>query len=292
MRTDSDPGAQLGEATQATLFVHHPYGKPVIGWQHEIESFDRNDALAYYARFYTPENAILIVAGDVEAEAVKNLAEATYGKVPARGEAPRRVRPKEPPLRAQRLVTLADAKVRQPNLRRLYRVPSYTSGEAKTAAALEVLAHVLGVGQTSRLYMALVREQKIAVSVGAHYLGHSLDDTRFVAYAIPAEGVTLERLDAAIEEVVRAIARDGVCAEDLARSKSRLVADAVYAQDNQTALAQWYGTALATGLTVEDVAAWPDRIEAVSDNDLREAAEAYLVKNCCVSGHLLPSAAA
>jgi zinc protease len=291
MRVDSDPGAQLAEAVDTTLFVHHPYGQPVIGWEHEIESFGRADALAYYERFYTPENAILVVAGDVEADAVKVLAEATYGRVPARGEAPKRQRPHEPQLKAQRLVRLEDAKVRQPNLRRLYLVPSYAS-DAKAAAALEVLAHVIGAGQTSQLYMRLVREQKLAVSVGAHFLGHSLDDTRFMLYAIPAEGVSLETLDAAVEAVVAAIALHGVPSEDLARAKTRLVADAVYAQDNQSSLAQWYGAALTTGLSVEDVQQWPDRIDAVTVEDITQAARQHLVKRRSVTGYLLPEAAA
>ncbi|MDP4593178.1 MAG: insulinase family protein, partial [Beijerinckiaceae bacterium] len=88
MRTDNDPGQQLGEEMNAALYAHHPYGTPIIGWNHEIEQLGRQDALDYYGRFYTPENAILIVAGDVDEASVRSLAEATYGKIPARGEAP------------------------------------------------------------------------------------------------------------------------------------------------------------------------------------------------------------
>jgi zinc protease len=100
MRTDSDPGAQLSESLGRTLYVNHPYGLPIIGWQHEIEGLNREDALAYYRRFYTPENAILVVAGDVTEAAVRSLAEETYGRIAARGEAPRRNRTAEPPIPA------------------------------------------------------------------------------------------------------------------------------------------------------------------------------------------------
>ena len=133
MRTDGDPGAQLGEAMHAALYTHHPYGKPIIGWQHEIESLNREDALAYYERFYTPENAILIVAGDVTGEEVMSLAKATYGKLPARGKAPERSRPREPAPLAHRTVTLSDAKVEQPTHQRVYLVPSYRTASAGEA---------------------------------------------------------------------------------------------------------------------------------------------------------------
>ncbi|MBV9245371.1 MAG: insulinase family protein [Methylobacteriaceae bacterium] len=292
MRTDSDPASQLSEAVQASLYVHHPYGLPVIGWQHEIEGFSRADALAYYNRFYTPENAILVVAGDVEADKVKQLAEETYGRVPARGAAPTRLRPREPEPRAHRLVTLADPKVQQPNCSRVYLVPSYVTGERETAAALDVLAHLLGGGHTSVLYRRLVIEQKIAVTAGAYYMGHALDDTRFMLYAVPAEGIPLEAVDRAVDAVITEVVLKGVSEDDLARSKTRLIADAVYAQDSQFSLARWYGEALSTGQTVEDVRLWPERIEAVTSEAVKQAARLYLGKRRAVTGFLLPEATA
>ena len=287
MRTDTDPSQQLSEAVQAALFPSHPYGKPIIGWKHEIETLDRRDALAYYDRFYTPENAVLIVAGDVDFETVRRLAEESYGRIPARGEAPVRRRPQEPPPHAHRLVTLADAKVEQPSAQRVYLVPSYRTG-GRDAMALEVLAHHLGGGQTSLLYRALVLEQRIAVAAGAYYMGTSLDDTRFYVWAMPGEGVTLEALDRAVDAVVAEAATSLAAADDLARAKTRLVADAVYAQDSQATLARWYGAALTTGLSAEDVARWPDEIEAVTAEAMRDAAASYLSKKRAVTGFLLP----
>lgn len=291
MRTDTDPASQLSESVQATLFSHHPYGKPIIGWKHEIETLDRQDALDYYARFYTPENAILVVAGDVTYEEVEALAKETYGRIPARGEAPKRSRPQEPPHQAHRLVTLADPKVDQPSAQRVYIVPSYRTG-GDESAALEVLGHHFGGGQTSVLYRELVLERKIAVAAGAYYMGTSFDDTRFYVWAIPAEGVTLEALDAALDVVIAAVSTTLADPGDLQRAKTLLVADAVYAQDNQASLARWYGAALTTGLTPHDVARWPERIEAVAAEAVRDAAATWLTKRRSVTGFLLPDVAA
>ncbi len=289
MRTDSDPSDQLNEAVQAALYTHHPYGKPIIGWAHEIESLDRTDALAYYDRFYTPENAILVVAGDVVPAEVIDLAGKIYGPIPRHGEPPRRTRTKEPEPRAHRLVTLADTKVEQPSYQQVFLVPSYRTGAPGEAAALEVLAHLLGGGQTSLLFKTLVVDEKIAVAAGAHYQGTAVDDTRFYVFSMPAPGVSLEELDEAIERVIDKVATDGVDPADLARAKTRLVAEAIYAQDNQATLARWYGASLATGLDLEDVAHWPERIEAVTAEDVQKAAR-RLDRTHGVTGFLLPAA--
>jgi zinc protease len=288
MRTDTDPSEELGEAVQAALFTQHPYGRPIIGWKHEIESLSKDDALAYYGRFYTPENAILVVAGDVEAKDVIALAEQHYGPIPARGDPPQRFRPQEPQPRAHRLVTLADDKVEQPMLQSVYLVPSYVSAAPGEAEALEVLAHLLGGGQTGLLFKSLVMDKKLAVSAGAHYQGTAVDDTRFYTFAVPAPGVRLEEIDAAASEVIARIAAEGVDEADFCRAKTRLVADAIYAQDNQATLARWYGASLAAGLSAEDVACWPERIEAVAPEAVKKAAH-WLDKRRSVTGFLLPA---
>ncbi|HXP30974.1 MAG TPA: pitrilysin family protein [Stellaceae bacterium] len=291
MRTDSDPADLLNEAVQAALFTRHPYGTPVIGWADDIEGLGRADALAYYERFYTPENAILIVAGDVDPAAVIDLATTVYGSIPARGAAPKRFRPREPDIHAHRLVTLADQKVEQPSYQTVFRVPSYRTAARGEAEALEVLAHFLGGGQASLLFKTLVIDKKIAVSAGAHYAGTALDDTRFYAYASPAPGVSLETLDSEIERIIAEVAKKGIEEADLARAKTRLVADAIYAQDSQVALAQWYGASLAAGLALTDIASWPERIEAVTAADVVKAAR-WLDRRCSVTGFLLPEQAA
>ncbi len=288
MRTDSDPAAQLDEAVQAALYAHHPYGTPIIGWNHEIESLGREDALAYYSRFYTPENAILIVAGDIDADTVLRLAKDSYGRIPAQSQPPQRRRVQEPPHRAHRLVTLADEKVEQPSHERVFKVPSYRTAAAGEAEALETLAYMLGGGATSALYEALVVDRKIAVSAGAYYAGSAVDDTRFWVFATPAPDVALEELDAAIDDVLRDFIDRPIDAAHLQRAKTRLVADAIYAQDSQASLARWYGEALATGLSVADVESWPSRMEAVTTDSVAAAARQWLDKRRAVTGFLLP----
>ncbi|HUI20961.1 MAG TPA: pitrilysin family protein [Methylocella sp.] len=289
MRTDSDPSEQLSEALQAALFTQHPYGRPIIGWNHEIEGLDRADALAYYDRFYTPENAILVIAGDVDAAEAIRLAEKYYGPTPAHGAPLKRLRLREPEPRAHRLLTLADDKVEQPTLQSIFLVPSYKSAAPGEAEALEVLAHLLGGSHTSLLFKTLVIEDKLAVTAGAHYQGTSVDDTRFYVFAVPAPGVSLERLDDAVNTVI-ARAAEGVQEDDVQRAKNRLVAEAIYAQDNQATLARWYGSSLAAGLSLEDIAQWPERIGAVSVEDVKKAVR-WLDKRHSVTGFLLPARA-
>jgi zinc protease len=292
MRTETDPQAQLGEAVAATLFTHHPYGTPIIGWMHEIEGLDRHDALAYYGRFYTPENAILVVAGDVTAEEVRRLAQETYGRIPARGEAPQRRRPHEPDPRTARKVTMADPRVEQPSLQKSYLVPSYATAKPGEAEALDVLTQILAAHNTGRLHKRLVLAAPLAVAAGGWYQGTALDRSRLLLYAVPHPGVSLEELETALDEVVREIARDGVEPGELSRAKTRLIADTVYAQDSQASLARMYGSALTTGSTVADVARWPQAIEAVTAEDVRRAAATWLDGRRAVSGYLLKDEAA
>lgn len=288
MHCDADPSAQLNEAVQATLFTHHPYGTPVIGWSHEIEGLGREDALAYYHRFYTPENAILVLAGDVEPEEGLRLAREHYGRIAARGEAPKRVRTREPEPIAKRLVTVNDEKVEQPSWQRVYIAPSSRTAKPGEYEALEVLAHLIGGGQTSLLYRELVLEQKKAVAAGAYYMGSALDDTRFYFYGMPAPGVTLPELDAAVDKVIARFLSEPLEPEALERAKTRLVADAIYAQDSQAMLARWFGASLATGQTIRDVQEWPERIEATTAEAVVAAGRQWLNPRRAVTGYLLP----
>jgi len=286
MHCDADPSAQLNEAMQAAIFTHHPYGVPVIGWGHEIEELGREDALAYYGRFYTPENAILIVAGDVEPEEALRLAQEHYGPIRPHGQPPVRRRPREPKPVAKRDVTVTDDKVEQPAWQRVYLVPSHATAAPGESEALEVLAHLLGGGPTSYLYRALVIEGHKAVAAGAYYAGSALDDTRFFLYGMPPPDVSLDELDAAFDAAIQGFIAEGVSADELERGKTRLVAEAVYAQDSQVSLARWYGASLATGQTIADVQAWPARIEAVTAEAVLAAAKTWLDRRRAVTGFL------
>ncbi|MFC7051784.1 M16 family metallopeptidase [Hansschlegelia quercus] len=290
-RVDGDPSAQLGEAVAASLFVNHPYGTPIIGWEHEIEKLDRHDAIAFYDRFYTPNNAILVVAGDVSPEDVREAAEETYGRIARRADPGPRARPREPEPRAARRVELADPRVNQPAIQRNWLAPSYETAKGDRAYALDLLAQILGGGVTARVYKSLVVDKGIAANAGSWYHGDALDDGRFAIYATPRAGVPLSELEAAIDEVIAEIAADGPAAGELDRAKTRLVADTIYAQDSQATLARIYGASLATGGTIDEVQEWPSRIRAVTAEAVRDAAREVLDRRRSVTGELLPAAA-
>ena len=291
MHCDADPGSQLSEAVQAALFTHHPYGKPVIGWGHEIEGLTREDALAYYHRFYTPQNAILVVAGDVEADDVRALAERHYGPVKPFAGAVTRRRSQEPPPVARRAVSVEDEEVEQPSWQRCYITPSTRTGAKGVSEALEVLAQVLGGGHNGALYKALVIDKKVAVGAGSYYMGSAIDDTRFLIYTVPAPGTSLAAMDGEVDAALRAFIASGVDPDALRRAKTRLIAEVIYAQDSQASLARWVGAALAIGESLDELSGWPERIDAVTAEAVVEAASKWLEPRRGVTGHLSPLAA-
>jgi zinc protease len=288
MRVANNPDARLTEQIMAALYLNHPYGRPVIGWHHEIEKLDREDALAFYRRFYAPNNAILVIAGDVEAKDVRPMVERTFGEVAAQPAIPaQRLRPQEPVPAAPRTVTLSDPRVEQPGLRRYYLVPSAATAAAGEGPALDVLAQLMGNGANSYLYRALVVERPLAVSASAGYQGTSLDPTQFMISVSPKPGVEFAQIEQVIDSVIADVGQNTVRAEDLERVKTQLIAEAIYAQDNQATLARWYGGALTTGLSIEDIRSWPDRIRAVTAEQVRDAAQKWLDKKRSVTGYLI-----
>jgi zinc protease len=290
-RVANNPAARLAEQIDAALYLNHPYGKPVIGWRHEMEQLNRDDAIAFYKRFYGPNNAVVVIAGDVDAGTVRTLAEETYGKVATRSDIGPRKRPQEPPPVAVRSLTLADPRVEQPSLSREYLVPSFATAKRGESEALEVLAHILGGGSNSRLYRGLVVEKGVAVSAGAWYESNAFDMTKFGVHGSPRPGVTLPQLESDIDAAIGDLIAKGVSAEELERAKTRLIADAVYARDSQASLARWYGASLTTGSTVDDVRLWPDRIKAVTAAEVQNAARAWLDKRRSVTGYLIKDTA-
>ncbi|MEJ2376778.1 MAG: pitrilysin family protein [Pseudolabrys sp.] len=287
MRVRNNPRARLGEQIDAALFLNSPYGRPVIGWRSEMETLSRNDAIGFYRRFYAPNNAIVVVAGDVEPQQALKLAEETYGKIPRKHGIPPRHRPQEPKPVAVRSLTLADPRVEQPLMQREYLVPSFHTGKPGQSEALEVLAHILGSGNNSRLYNTLVVDKHLAVGAGAWYDSTAFDMAKFSVYGAPRPGVTPHQLAAATDAVIKQVIDKGVTPAELERSKTKLIAAAVYAHDSQRSMAQWYGESLATGATVADVEHWPDRIRAVTAARVQEAARHWLDKRRSVTGYLI-----
>jgi zinc protease len=287
MRTDNDPGALLREQMMASLFLNGSYRVPTIGWESEIRRLGTDDALAFYRDRYAPNNAILVVTGDVEPAAVRRLAEQHFGPIPARPVS-ERVRLDEPPHRAAARLEMKHARVAQPSWRRFYLAPSYRAGDTRHAYALQVLADILGGGNGSRLYDQLVLKDAIALGAGADYSPCALGLTTFSVHATPKPGVSVADLEAAVEAQLRKIVTEGVTPAEVERAQQRMQAAAVYARDSLSGPANIVGAALAIGQSVEDVAAWPDRIGAVTPGEIQEAARAVLIERNSVTGTLLP----
>mgnify|MGYP000158966883 CR=1 FL=1 len=289
-RIDNNPGALFNEQMRAAQFLASPYGIPVIGWRHEMEKLSRDQALAFYHSYYAPNNAVLIVAGDATPQQVRSLAERHFGPLAPTPDLPPRARPQEPPQLAARHLTMSDPRVADAYLRRSYLAPNRRPGDQHQAAALAVLAELLGgSAQTSVLARALQFDQHLAVYTGAGYDGTSVDPTTFSLTVVPAKGVTLPQAEAALDRVLAGFLASGPDPKELARIKTQIHASEIYARDNVAGLGRRYGAALSAGLQIKDVQDWPRALEAVTPEDVRAAARAVLVPARSVTGYLTPA---
>ncbi len=273
-RTDSSPGALFSEQNRAALYLNHPYGLPIIGWRHEMEELDREDALAFYDRYYAPNNAILIVAGDVTPEEVRRLAEEHYGPIPANLDLPERLRPSEPPHIAERRVIYEDVRVARPYVSRSYLAPERDSGAQEDAAAVALLGQILGgSANTAVLGRTLQIEEERSLFSAAYYLPTQLDDAVFTILNVPVPGISLEEAEADIDRVLAEFLETGIDPAQFDRIKFQYEASEIFAQDDVQGLARQYGMALTTGLTVADIQAWPEVIASTTVEDVMAMAQ-------------------
>ncbi len=289
---DSQPAAALSEQVNASLFLNHPYRLPIIGWEHEIRGLTFQDALDFHRLWYAPNNAILVVAGGIEADAVRKLAEALFGPVPAR-PTPQRLRVQEPPRNVSARIEASSERVRQVSWSRRSIAPSYNRGATEHAMALQVLSEILG-GATGRLNRALVQEQQIAVSISAGYDPSPIDLSTFSLYATPratANGDGVAELEAAVDKLLDAFLKEGPTADEVARAISRSRNAALYALDSLPGAARALGAALASSGSVAQVEDWPERLAAVTVEQVKAAAQAVLRRDVAVTSVLRPGSA-
>ena len=283
--TDSNPGALAREQMMAAQYQNHRYGVPIIGWQHEIAQLDMPELTAFYQRHYAPNNAVLIVAGDVDPEDVLALARENYGPIPANADLPERIRPTEPPQRAERRITYVDPRVSQPYIVRSYLAPERESRAQEDAAALVYLAELLGGSPfTSDLGRALQFDTQTALYTNASYSGMSLDQTTFSVVVLPSEDVTLSAAEAAMDEVITAFMDSEIDPARMEAISTQLRASEIYARDDAQGLARRYGMALTTGLTVADVQDWPAILQAVTPAQIKDVAARIFDRNSAVTG--------
>jgi zinc protease len=283
-RVDSDPNAIAAEQMRAAQFLNHRYGTPIIGWRHEMEMLELDNVRDFYDLYYSPNNATLVVAGDVDPAEVLALAEQHYGALPAEPGLPPRLRAAEPPQLAERRVIYTDERVSQPYLTRSYIAPERNTGAQTDAAALLYLAQILGGSSfTSVLGQKLTFETDIALFTGAGYDGSSLDPSTFSITVVPAEGVTLQEAEDAMDAALAAFMETGVDPEQLDRIRTQLRASEIYARDNVEGLAQRYGAALSQGLTVQDVQDWPAVLQATTADQIMDVAARVLDRDQSVT---------
>jgi zinc protease len=287
MRIDNDPSALMREQLEAALFLNASYHNPTIGWEHEMRGLGTADALAFYRDWYAPNNAILIVAGDVDAAAVKPLAERHFGPLAAQ-PVPPRLRLDEPPHYTAVRLEMKSPRAAQPSWRRFYLAPSYRTGATQHAYALQVLAEILAGSADARLHKALVLDKKLALTVGAGYSPSALGPAEFGVYATPKPGVAIADVEAAVDAELHRILEHGVEPEEVAHAARRMQATSIYSRDSLSGAANIVGTALAVGRSLEEVAAWPDKIGTVTPVDVLAAARAVLVERNSATGILLP----
>lgn len=288
-RIDNYPQAQLAEAMQAAMYLHYPYQRPLIGWRHEMEGLNRDDVLTFFERYYHPGNAVLVLSGDITEEEAKPLAEQYYGGI-APGPDVSRSREVEPPHLASRRVTLVHEKVGKPQFSRDYLAPTYGWGDEAQIIPLDIAAEMLGGGKTSHLYQRLVVERKLATGVSAGYSAFLLGPGAFSVSATPADGVSIESLEAAVDEELAAFLSGKLDEDAFARAKIQMKADTIYAREGLFTMGRIAGYVRMLELPLSYIVKWPEAVENVTIEHVRNALNSTLNMNHSVTGVLLPEA--
>ncbi len=287
-RVDTRPSSIMNEFVRTALYVHHPYGVPVIGWEHEISKLTREDTLEFYEKWYQPWNAIVVVAGDVEPQAVLKDAKETYGKVVASRAKIERNWVQDPEVVVAKTIEYTDKRVTNPSWSRSFITPSYRNAEDGEAEALDLLAAILGGSVKSRINQEITLKRQIANSAGAWYSGSSRGPGSFGVYGSPRGDVEISEIENALQTEIDKLLADGVTQEELDYARRAFLKSIIYSQDSQVALSRIFGSILANGGTIEDFVGWPDAIAKVTVEDINRVARKYLDKKRSVTSRLLP----
>lgn len=276
LRTDDNPRALAREHFTATAWQASPYHHPVIGWMNDLENLQVADLRLWYERWYAPNNATLVVVGDVLANEVMALARTYFGPLPARPITP--LKPQlEPGQRGERRITVR-VPAELPSLLMGYKVPGLlTATEDWEPYALDVLASILDGGNSARLPRTLVREQQVAAGVGAGYDISSRLDDLFTLGGTPARGHDVAALETAIRAEIRKLQNEPVHADELARIKAQVTAARVYELDSVFYQAMQIGMLETIGLDWRLTEEYPGRIAAVTPAQIMQVAKKYLI---------------
>jgi len=285
---ENKPQRILGEMMMGMLYNGHPYLVPIIGFNHEMRNLSKEDALYYYEKYYTPNNAVLLISGDVTVEEVRPLVKQYFDSIPQR-TVPKRARRPVKENRKSQSVIYESQHAKTHVWQRFYLAPSYNAGEIKNTYPLLILSEILGSGSTSYLYNSLVIQKKVATSVGVYYDVDNLDLGRFVIYAVPAPGISVEKMESSIEKALGVLIKGNW--PDLTtrfrETKNRLITKQVYNRDSLYYPARVFGTALVTNQKVSDVEGWSERLDSVSLQNLLDATK-FIFDQIHVTGILIP----
>lgn len=292
LRTEDQPLGLLSEQFYATAFLNNPYRHPVIGWMEEIETLSLEDLKAWYHNWYAPNNATLVVVGDVDPEATYQLAKQYFAPLPANTKiiAPRN-RPEIAQYGMRRFTVKVPAKL--PHLMMGYRVPSLKSASnRRDAYALEILAHILDGGNSARFARNLVRGSQIAATTEVGYDIYSRLETLFEVGGVPAQGKSIADLEQAILGEIERLQQDLVSDEELTRVRNQMIAEQVFARDSGFYQAMRLGILESNGLGYQALDQYLPEISAVRPEDIRAVVKHYLVKDRLTVGILEPVATA
>ncbi len=286
-RVENNPSALLSEQVSAALYRHHPYHMPIIGWMHEMEKLTKQDVLEFHQRYYHPNNALLVVSGDITAAELKPLAEKYYGNLPV-AALPTRSWTEEPPQIAERRITLHHANVRQPMLSRSYATDSLGYGNKQNGLPLYVLSYILAGGRSSQLYRSLTVDQKLAAQVDTDFNPFSIGPGTLTLRLIPETDVTMDKLEEALDTQLQTLLAGGLSDEELERAKTQVKAESLFERDGLSGMANAVGWVLITGNDLSYFSQWSQKIDAISKEQVLEAARTALNKRQSVTALLLP----
>lgn len=287
MRIENNPAALLSEQIDAALFRNHPYRIPTIGWQHEMKNLSKQDVLDFHKKWYHPNNAILIISGDISADEVKPMAEKYYGDIP---QAPveKRIWNEEPPQNVERKLTLRHPQVSQPTLSRVYAASSVAYGNNEDALPLFILEQILGGGKTGKLYTSLLSDKKLASAVSVNYNGFALGPAEFYIELVPEQNIPLDTLENALDVELALFLKNGISDEELNRAKTLLKAETIFARDGLSKMANIMGWIRIMGLEKEYFNDWSRLVDSVSKEAVLAAAKNLIKNESSVTASLLP----
>ena len=285
-RIDNNPSALLSEQINTALFMNHPYRRPIIGWEHEIKNLSLNDVMKFYEKFYAPNNAIIVICGDVNLDEVVRVAKKYFGSIKP-SKIDERSWTNEPTQHAARGVVLKSKNTAIPVFKRYYLAPTYTKSK-KEALALEVFTEIFGDPLTGMLFEEFVKNKKLARSASAYYYSDGFGDTSFTISIVPKKEVTLDDIASHLDKYLHEIEKKIISSDELTKVKKRLVNETIFAQDSLYMGMRIFGSSLSTGYSLKDITDWPNDIQKVSINDLQNILLKTFDLNKSVTGYLLP----